>query len=184
MSSVTAFSSPSTHGVGIVGDQLSFHQGEQTLLQDDADGVGFAGDDGRHLVDFVDADGRPFHRSLELLGVGFSPDQGPCPLLHRGEQPLGLELHALGVDQQVGIDDRHRPKRLVLGYLVIQPLDVVHDRGLAGTGVSDQEDVSGHLAGSVFVDRHRDEPESRVLTEHSLAQLVEDLRRGVMLLRS
>ena len=73
---------------------------------------------------------------------------------------------------------------VVLRDLPVQPLDVVHDRRLAGARVADQQDVAGHLAGGVLVDRHRDVAQRRVLAEHAVPQLGEDLRRGDLLHRS
>jgi hypothetical protein len=153
-------------------------------LEHHADRVGFSGHDRRHLVDLVDADRRSLHGPFEVVGARVGSDECPRPLFDGSEQPFGLELHPFRVHEQVGVEDRHRPKRPVLGNVMVHPLDVVHDGCLARTRVADQQDVPRHLPGGVLVQRDRHESQSRVLPEDAFSELLENARRSDLLERA
>ena len=60
-------------------------------------------------------------------------------------------------------------------HLVVEALDVVHDRRLAGTRVADHQQIAGNLAGGVLVDRNRHIAQRPILTQHAAPELFEDV---------
>ena len=150
------------------------HQGQKALLENHAKRVGLASHHRRHLVDLIDADGCSIHRLGEVFFRSLATEEAPSPLLHGREQSIGAELEAVRVDQQVRVDDRHRAKLPVFGDVVVEALNVVHRRGLAGTRIADQQDVARYLAGDVLENRDRDQAQGVILPQDTTTKLFED----------
>ena len=156
-------------------DVLVLHQREQRFLRHDAAHVRLAADLRADLVDFVDEDDAVLdgakqigHRRVRAEARARVREKPPehCP-------PISLML----LGQHIRIDAND-----VRGVAQLRPageklLDRAHERGLARTGVADQQHVRRGMADQMLDDGDGELADGLILPDDSLAQRLEDLAR-------
>ena len=150
-------------------DVLVFHQREQRFLRDDAAHVRLRADIRANLVHFVDEDDAVAHRSQRIADAARGRIR-----VETSENCFAVSAMFVGENVGVDADDIRIAKVRTRGD---ELFDGAHQRRLARSRISDQQNVRRRLADEMFDDGDRDLAQHVVLSENGPAQFLEDVAR-------